>query len=75
MIAEQQVKIPSASITQKPFEEKVTKKTADLPRDRRKSNEEKKKTAADDIIASRRVSKVYLFTYRNSTIHGIFFHM
>ena len=58
MIAEQQVKIPSASITQKPFEEKVAKKTADLPRDRRKSNEEKKKTAADDIIASRRVRKL-----------------
>ena len=53
MIAEQQIKIPSASITQKPFEEKVPKKVAEAPRDRKKSGEERKKSAADDIIARR----------------------
>ena len=55
MIAEQQIKIPSASITQKPFEDKNPKKAIEASRDRKKSGEEKRKSAADDIIA-RRVS-------------------
>ena len=72
MIAEQQVKIPLASISQKPFEDKPQKKVPEtVPREKNRSEEDRRKSVDDKKNDTRKsddptpLSKrvIYFITY------------